>query len=305
VKGPPKRILITGAASGIGLETARGLSRQGHRVIIADRNVDGGEAIAREINAAGGSAEFRKLDLGDLARVRVFSQEEIARKKALDVLINNAGLLPPVARATTADGFELGFGVAYLGHFALTGLLLPALRLSSEPRVVSVSSLSHANGRIDFDDLQLERGYHWSKAYEASKLACLVFARELNRRVQHAGGKLLSVAAHPGISRTPIGQHQETSARRTLRDRSDALAFTLAMRFLGQPAAKGAEPLVYAATSPNVVGGRYYGPTGFLQARGRTGEVQPGKPALDASTAVRLWSSSERLSGVVYGDDLF
>lgn len=295
-----KRVMITGAASGIGLEVALQLARQGHHIIISDRNQSGSEVVARQITAAGGSAEARYLDLGSLAMIQSFSEDEVARGLPLDVLINNAGLLPPVLRTTTADGFELGFGVPYLGHFALTGRLLPALQRSLRPRVVSVSSLSHANGRIDFDNLQLERGYNWSKAYEAGKLACLMFAREFNRRVEAGGGTLISIAAHPGISRTPISANQQKANRPTLRDRMDAFSYTLAMRFLGQSAAEGAHPLVYAASSPEVVGGRYYGPTGFLQAGGPTGEVPPGKIALDAAVADRLWQHSEVLTGVVY-----
>ena len=294
------RILITGAASGIGLEAAHQLGAQGHHIIIADRNVGGGEAVARQIVAAGGSAEARQLDLGDLALIRAFADDELGRGLPIDVLINNAGLLPPVERATTRDGFELGIGVPYFGHFALTGRLLPALLRSARPRVVSVSSLSHAGGVIDFDDLQLEHGYNWSKAYESGKLACLIFAREFNRRVEAAGGSLISVSAHPGIARTPIEANQRKADRPTFSDRLYAFSYALAMQFFGRTAAEGAKPLVYAATSPDVVGGHYYGPTGFMQAGGPTGDTQPAKVALDDSVAKRLWEVSETLTGVVY-----
>ena len=188
-----RRILVTGAASGIGLETSLQLAARGDHVILADRNVTGGEAALRRIVAAGGSGEFRQLDLADLAGVRQFAGDELARNRPLDVLINNAGLLPPASRATTRDGFELEFGVAYLGHFALTGLLLPALERSDSPRVVSVASIAHASGRIQLDDLQHERNYRAFRVYGATKLACLMFAFELDRRAKLAGSRLISV----------------------------------------------------------------------------------------------------------------
>lgn len=295
-----RRVLVTGAASGIGLETALALARGGDHVVVADRDVAGGESAVRRIVAAGGHAEARELDLADLSRIHAFSAEELARGEALDVLVNNAGLLPPMARATTRDGFELVFGVAHLGHFALTGLLLPALARSPRPRVVSVASIAHARGRIDLDDLQLERGYLASRAYGNAKLACLLFALELHRRATAAGLGLVSVAAHPGISRTPIAAGWEREGRRGLRDRSELWASRLSMRLLGQTAAEGARSLVLAARDPDVVGGGYYGPTGFGQMGGPPGRVDPSPRALDAGIAARLWEASERLTGVRY-----
>lgn len=292
--------MITGAASGIGLETAVQLAGKGHAVIIADRNVSGAEAVAQRIVAAGGQAEARALDLGSLARIRAFAQDELARNLPIDVLVNNAGLLPPATRATTSDGFELVFGVAYLGHFALTGLLLPALRRSTAPRVISVSSLSHANAHLDFDNLQFEHGYSWSKAYAASKLACIYFARELDRRAREADTNLLSVAVHPGISKTPIGANQQEGAGKSLPDRLAGWAYILSTRFLGQTAEQGAMPSVFAATAPDVTGGGYYGPTGFIQANGPVGAGKPGKQVFDQDIARSLWARSEQLSGVVF-----
>jgi NAD(P)-dependent dehydrogenase (short-subunit alcohol dehydrogenase family) len=216
------------------------------------------------------------------------------------VLINNAGLLPPMQRATTRDGFELEFGVAHLGHFALTGLLLPALARSEQPRVVSVSSIAHARGRIDLDDLQYERHYASSIAYGGTKLACLMFALELHRRATAAGTRLVSVAAHPGISRTPIAAGWEQEDRRRLWDRLELLGYRASMRLFGQSAAEGARSLVYAASEPSVVGGGYYGPTGFGQMGGRPGPVEPSRRALDARVAARLWEASERFTGVRY-----
>jgi NAD(P)-dependent dehydrogenase (short-subunit alcohol dehydrogenase family) len=291
---------VTGAASGIGLETALALARGGDHVVVADRDVAGGEAAVRRIARAGGRAELRELDLADLSRIRAFAADELARGEALDVLINNAGLLPPLVRATTRDGFELEFGVAHLGHFALTGLLLRALERSERPRVVSVASIAHAGGRIDLDDLQLERAYLSSRAYGNTKLACLMFALELHRRATAAGRDLISVAAHPGIARTPIAARWEREGRRRLRDRFELWGYRLSMRLFGQTAEQGARSLVFAARDPSVVGGGYYGPTGFGQLGGPPGRVDPSPRALDEGVAARLWEASERLTGVRY-----
>jgi NAD(P)-dependent dehydrogenase (short-subunit alcohol dehydrogenase family) len=295
-----RRILVTGAASGIGLEAASQLASRGDHVIIADRNVAAGEAVAQRIASDGGSAEFRGLDLGDLTGIRTFAADEVARELPLEVLINNAGLLPPMQRATTRDGFELVMGVAYLGHFALTGLLLPALLRAQRPRVVSVSSLSHSGGRIDFDDLHCERHYSSSLAYSNSKLACLLFAFELQRHAAAAGSTLVSVAAHPGVSRTPIASGWQQENRRRWHDRFELFAYDASMRLFGQTAAAGALPLVYAASEPDVVGGGYYGPTGFKQMNGRPGRVPPAPRALDTAVAARLWEESMGLTGVRY-----
>jgi NAD(P)-dependent dehydrogenase (short-subunit alcohol dehydrogenase family) len=293
-------VLVTGAASGIGFETALRLAARGDHVVAADRNVAGGEAVVRRVAELGGSAEFRELDLADLSQVREFAAREVALGRPLDVLVNNAGLLPPLVRATTKDGFELKLGVAHLGHFALTGLLLPALARSDRTRVVSVSSLAHATGRIDFDDLQCERSYSSALAYARAKLACLMFALELHRRASAAGSPLASVAAHPGIARTPIAAGWEREDRRKLRDRFELIGYRVFMRLLGQSAAEGAEPLVFAACDPSATGGGYYGPTGFRQTRGPPGPVQPSRRALDAAVAARLWETSEQLTGVRY-----
>ena len=301
-RGAPRsrRVLVTGAASGIGLETSLQLAAHGDHIIVADRNVAGGEAAVRRIVEAGGSAEFRELDLADLSRIRAFAADEVARDRRLDVLINNAGLLPPMRRATTRDGFELEFGVAHLGHFALTGLLLPALARSERPRVVSVSSIAHAQGELDLGDLQYERGYSSSRSYSRTKLACLMFALELHRRATARGGTLISVAAHPGISRTPIAAGWEQEDRRRLRDRLERFGYRLSMLLFSQTAAEGARSIAFAATEPAVTGGGYYGPTGFGQMGGRPGAVQPSRRALDAGLAARLWETSERLTGVHY-----
>lgn len=296
-----RRVIVTGAASGIGLETALQLAQLGDHVVIADRNQPGGEAVVKRITDSGGSAEVRALDLASLQDIRRFSADELARNLPLDVLINNAGLLPPKDRATTRDGFELEFGIAHLGHFALTGLLLPALLRSTRPaRVVSVSSLSHKNGRIAFDDLQQERRYLASRVYTATKLACLMFALELDRRARAAGSSMLSVAAHPGVARTPIAAGWESENRRRLVDRFELIGYRAYMRVFGQSAAEGARPIVHAASAPGVRAGGYYGPTGFHQASGPPGEVATSRGARDEASAARLWDASVVLTGVAF-----
>ena len=286
------------------MEAALQLARRGDHVIVADRNTMGGTATVERITRTGGSAEFRELDLGDLSRIRTLAADELAREQPLDVLINNAGLLPPMLRAVTRDGFELEFGVAHLGHFALTGLLLPALLRSTHPRVVSVSSISHSGGRLDFEDLQFERHYTASLAYGSTKLACLMFAMELQRRAAAAGSPLISVAAHPGISMTPIASGWKQENRRKLSDRFELFAYNALTHLFGQTAQQGALPLVYAASDARVVGGGYYGPTGFKQMNGPPGPVHAAAHALDASVGSRLWIESERLTDVHY-DALF
>ena len=295
-----RRALVTGAASGLGFEVAGALAAAGASVVLADRDRAGGAAAVQRIRAAMPTAvlEFRPLDLASLADVRRFAGELEAQAAPLDLLVNNAGILPPLRRQQTADGFELAFGIAHLGHFALTGLLLPLLRRSAAARVVCVTSLVQAYARIDFDDLHAERGYEPQRAYNQSKLAALMFALELDARARRAGVPLQGLAAHPGVARTAIGDARLREPPRRLRDRLELWAFRAAMAWVGQAAADGARPLVHAATAPTADGGEFYGPDGFQQWRGEARRVTPSKRALDAQARARLWQESERLTGV-------
>nr|WP_240954026.1 oxidoreductase [Solimonas marina] len=295
-----RRALVTGAAAGLGREVATALAGAGAEVLLVDRDIERGTQTAGHIVAAGGRARFAALDLGDQAAIRAFAAAHCAEHAPLDILVNNAGLLPRLDRATTRDGFELKFGVSHLGHFALTGLLLPALRRSAAARVVSVSSIVHRQGRIDFDDLQAERRYQGQRAYSQTKLACLLFALELHERAQAAGWALRSVAAHPGVARTGIGDARMTQNSRRLRDRVEVLAFRSIMRWGGQSAADGALPLLRAATDPHVRGGDFYGPAGFGEWRGPPVLVRPARHAQDRELRQRLWQASEALTGVRY-----
>jgi NAD(P)-dependent dehydrogenase (short-subunit alcohol dehydrogenase family) len=297
-----QRALVTGAASGLGFETAAGLASRGAEVLLADINVAGGQAAVERIRAQvpGARAEFRALDLADLADIRRFAAALDADKRALDILVNNAGLLPPLQRRTTKDGFELKFGINVLGHFALTGLLLPSLQASPAARVVWVSSLVHRHAELDFDDLNAERRYAPQRAYNQAKLACLVLALELQARARAAGSRILGLAAHPGVAKTAIGDSRKGQARRSLVDHLSDIAFWIAMNVFSQPQDRGALPILHAAAASGVQGGEFYGPDGFGEMRGWPTRVQPSQPALDPATRARLWDACEKLTGVRY-----
>lgn len=293
-----KTAVVTGANSGIGFHTALKLARAGARVVLTARDQAKGEtAIARiRLEVPRADVALRSLDLADLWSVRSFASQIIDRYGPVDLLVNNAGVMAVPERRTTADGFELQLGTNHLGPFALTGLLLPALLARPGARVVTVSSINHRMGRIRFDDLQGERRYRPWRAYNQSKLANLLFALELDRRVRTRGLELVSVAAHPRISATNLQTAGPGLGRFSLRARGlAALA-----RPLGQTPDRGALPSLYAATAPNVVGGGYYGPHGPGQTRGYPVRVRPARKALDEGAARRLWKGSEELTGVTF-----
>ncbi len=284
-------VIVTGANSGLGLITSRELARAGARVMLACRSADRGERALAQIRqqAPGAEVELSLLDLSDLSSVRAFAGRVAADHEGLDLLVNNAGVMAP-PRRLTADGFESQFGTNHLGHFALTGLLLPRLLARPEPRVVTVSSQAHRIGRIRFDDLQGERRYDRWLAYGQSKLANLLFAFELERRAAAAGSALRSVAAHPGYSATNL----QSSGPRGI----DKWASQLGNLVYAQSAERGALPTLYAATVRDLPGGSYVGPDGFMQGRGHPRIVQAARHAYDADAARRLWEVSEELTGV-------
>jgi NAD(P)-dependent dehydrogenase (short-subunit alcohol dehydrogenase family) len=278
--------VVTGSNSGLGLIAARELARAGARVVIACRNTEKGEAAARDI---AGSAEVRELDLGSLDSVRAFAEGYSSEHDRLDLLINNAGVMAP-PRRETSDGFELQFGTNHLGHFALTGLLIGAMGSGDDRRVVTVSSTAHRTGTIRFDDLQGERRYRRWRAYGQSKLANLLFALELDRRLRAAGSRIVSVAAHPGYAATNL---QSAAAPRV-----DRMVMAVTNRVFAQSAEMGALPLLYAATHPGLEGGTYIGPDGRGEQRGYPEPASPNRDARDEEVARRLWTVSEELTGV-------
>jgi NAD(P)-dependent dehydrogenase (short-subunit alcohol dehydrogenase family) len=283
--------LVTGAASGLGFETALGLASRGADVWMADRNVEGGHAALARIQSAcpETTLHLAVLDLGDLKAVKAFAADQAPSR--LDILVNNAGLLPPLQRATTTDGFELKFGINVLGHFALTEALMPALACSEAPRVVWVSSLVHRRAQIDFDDLNAERDYDPQRAYNQAKLACLMLAMELHHRSRRTPPQLTAVAAHPGIAKTAIGRSRDGQRRAGIRDHLTDAAFWIAMNVFSQPQDVGARCLLQAAAGSNVQGGEFWGPDGFGEMRGAPTRVALSAPAQDADQRQRLWAA--------------
>ncbi|MER7891074.1 SDR family oxidoreductase [Micromonospora sp. NPDC094482] len=293
--------VVTGANSGVGLETARRLAAAGAEVILAVRNTDKGDTAAADIRDTTPDARLRveELDLSRLASVADLARRLTAAGRPLDLLVNNAGVMAVPTRHTTADGFELQFGTNHLGHFALTGRLLPLLTAGNRPRVVTLSSGTHHFGRIDFDDLQSERRYSAQRAYAQSKLATLMFADELQRRSDRHGWGLLSNAAHPGATRTNL----QAAGPSLGRDRTEIPFSTrLTMRIPGfwQDVDQGALPTLYAATSPDAAGGEYYGPKGPFGLTGPPAVARKSRRARDTGVAERLWRDSEQLTGVSY-----
>ena len=291
-----KTALITGANSGIGYQTALELARHGAHVLLGCRNEAKGQAALERLRreAPGASAEVVQLDMASLASIRAFAAAFPGRGIALDLLINNAGVMALPKREVTEDGFERQFGTNHLGHFALTGLLMEALLAAPAPRVVTVASLAHRNGRIEFDNLQSERRYEPWDTYGASKLANILFAKELDRRARAAHSRLLSLAVHPGVSTTSI--FANGPGEKTLK----AMMVKLLAPVLMQKDDAGALPTLYAATSAEAHGGEYIGPDGFQELKGAPVVVQPRPQALDVAVGERLWAVSEELTGVHY-----
>lgn len=285
--------IVTGANSGLGLATARELARHGARVVLACRNVlKGQEAIASiQAEVPDAQVELAELDLASLASVESFAEQFSSEHDGLDLLINNAGVMAP-PRRETADGFELQLGTNLLGHFALSARLIDRLHGRTDARVVTLSSNAHKMGRIDFEDLQSKRGYKRWGAYGQSKLADLMFALELDRRLRAAGSTIKSVAAHPGYAATNL----QTAAPPAL----DRIVMTATNLLLAQSAEMGALPSLYAATYPDLAGGSYVGPDGIGEFRGHPHIVSPSSSARDATVAARLWETAEELTGVSF-----
>lgn len=289
------RTAVVTGTGGLGFQDALALARAGANVIIAGRNPSKGRAAVDQIRQSvpGASVLFQALDLASLDSIEAFADELRNSRDSLELLINNAGVMMPPKRQQTEDGFELQFGTNYLGHFALTVRLLPLLCKGNEPRVVSLSSVAARSGTISFEDLQAQRNYKPMPVYSQSKLACLMFALELQRRSDAAGWGIQSIAAHPGISRT------ELLPNGTGAWSAPALARRF-LWFLFQPSAQGALPTLFAATSPQAQGGVYYGPDKFGEIRGYPTVATVPPQALDISAAERLWNESERLTGVTF-----
>ncbi|QKD02932.1 oxidoreductase [Mesorhizobium loti] len=295
-----RKAVITGATGGLGYETALALAKAGADVLMTGRNeAKGRDALARVRAAVPGAAvRYAHLDLADLASVEAFADRLAGDWNAIDLLVNNAGVMTPPTRHETIDGFELQFGTNYLGHFALTGRLLPMLRKGRQTRVVNLSSGAHRiQAAIHFDDLQWQKRYRPWAAYAQSKLAMILFAFELQRRSDAKDWGLLSNAAHPGYALTDLQTSGPRLGRAGGSSPFDWLGVLLAP-VISQSAAEGALPTLFAATAPDAKPGGYYGPQGLFEMKGAVGEARIGKRAQDNAVAARLWDVSQDLTGV-------
>jgi NAD(P)-dependent dehydrogenase (short-subunit alcohol dehydrogenase family) len=298
-----KLAVVTGANSGLGFGLTGRLAAAGADVIMAIRNQSKGEAAVLEIRRTVPNAKLtiKRLDLASLASVAALGKELNAEGRPIDILINNAGIMQPPDRETTADGFELQFGSNHLGHFALTGHLLPLLRAAGTARVTSLSSLAARLGGINWGDLQWERRYNPTGAYNQSKSATLMFALELDRRSRQAGWGIMSNAAHPGITRTNLQTSGPSHGRPSPTTMERFYRFSRRfMPFMWQHIDTGILPALYAATGPNAEGGAYYGPAGFGEVKGPTARATIPSRARNEADLRRLWEISERLTGMVY-----
>ena len=299
-----KLAIVTGANSGLGYEIARRLAGAGAEVVLAVRDRAKGEAARRSIAADHPAARLmvEEIDVASLESVARFAEGRVRAGRPVDVLVNNAGIMAVPERHLTADGFEVQFATNYLGAFALAGRLLPLLRAGTASRVVTMSSLAAWIGPIDFDNLQGERSYSAWRAYGQSKLADLLFARELDRRSRVAGWGVLAMSAHPGLTHTNLGKsgpgHGEPSHLKAItKPLTDRL---MRLPFASQQPEQGAGPALLAATSPSAIGGGFYGPSGLLELTGGPTAAKVPRQARDMEAAARLWEVSERLTGVRY-----
>lgn len=280
--------IVTGSNSGTGFEATKALARKGAHVIMACRNLEKAEAAKNEILAefSNVSLEIIRLDLADLSSVRKFAEEFNKKYQRLDLLINNAGVMMLPNKETTVDGFEKQLATNHFGHFALTGLLLDKLLSTENSRVVNMSSTAHNFGKMNFNDLNWEKSYNKIWAYGRSKLANLLFTYELNRRLEAAGKKTISTAAHPGWTATNLQRHTGF--------------FRFMNSFIAMKPPKGSLSIIRAATDPEAKGGDYYGPTKLMGNRGFPEKVRSNKKSYNLEDAKKLWEVSEELTGIKF-----
>jgi NAD(P)-dependent dehydrogenase (short-subunit alcohol dehydrogenase family) len=291
-----KVVVITGANSGLGFETASALAEKGAAVVLAVRSEEKGIQAADLIKSAHTRANVRvmQLDLSELASIKKFAEDFQRNYDGLSILINNAGIMIPPFRMTK-DGFESQFGSNHLGHFALTGLLLPRLLATPGSRVVTLSSIAARSGKIDFSNLDGSKGYSAMRFYGQSKLANLLFAKELQNKFNAHGTDSLSVACHPGLS------HTNLLSRNSGKQASGLMR--LLSRLVSQPASMGSLPTLYAATEPALKGGEYIGPDGSGGRKGYPAPDRYGDKLYDPQVSEKLWNVSEALTGIRYPFD--
>lgn len=292
-----KLVVITGANAGLGFETTRMLTARGARVVMGCRSVDKAEEAQAKIKAEFPYArlEFIPLDLANLASIRKFAEKFHTVYDRLDVLVNNAGVMAIPFKKTT-DGFEMQFGTNHLGHFALTAQLFPLIAKTPQSRIVQVSSNAHKFGKMRFEDPNFSVGYEKWQAYGQSKLANLLFMRELSRRLQARKYDIKSVAAHPGYADTDLQMLGPRLEGSKLAEK----AMAIGNKYFAQPAQMGALPIAYAASMPDVLCGEYFGPSGFLEFKGFPKRAEMTKRALNTADSERLWDLSLELTGVKF-----
>ncbi|NQT96841.1 MAG: SDR family NAD(P)-dependent oxidoreductase [Candidatus Marinimicrobia bacterium] len=281
-----KITIVTGANSGIGLETARAFAAHGATVVMACRNLEKAQSAASEIRNTNPKAklDLLELDLASLESVRKFADDFSAKYDRLDILANNAGVMALPEHYKTADGFEMQFGTNHLGHFALTGFLLPLIKKTAAARVITVASMAHNMGKFDQDNLNAEKGYKKSSVYGLTKLSNLLFAYELQRKFENHNIDSIAVAAHPGWTATNLQQYMGVA--------------NFLNRFIAQTPPMGALPTIRAAVASNVNGGEYYGPKNWGGWRGPAVKVQSNASSHNETDAAALWVASEKLTGV-------
>lgn len=289
--------VVTGANSGLGFYTSQALALKGAKVIMACRNLEKGEMARQSImhGGAGADPEVWQLDLASLESVMQFALKFRSSGMRLDLLINNAGLMA-IPYARTAEGFEMQFGVNHLGHFVLSAQLWPILTGTAGSRLVQVASIAHRFGKINFEDIHWEKGYKKWKAYGMSKLANLLFIRELAKRLDVNGSGVTVAAAHPGWAATEL----QAKGARIKGSQLGAASMNLINKLLAQPGDRGALPSLYAATAGDVEQGDYFGPDGWMRMRGWPKQDKPSSKLLDDQVSGRLWEVSESLTGVEF-----
>ncbi|WP_316828654.1 oxidoreductase [Pedobacter miscanthi] len=286
-----RTFLVTGANSGIGYETTKALYEAGAHIIMACRDMDRAEEAAKSINSKNGtgSLEIAQLNLANLNAIKDFAEQIIKKHNKIDVLINNAGVMIPPA-SKTDDGFELQFGVNFMGHYALSAYLYPLLKQSPNSRIITVSSMAYLHGKIDFDNLKSERDYEPMREYAQSKLANILFTLELQRRIEAAGDTVVSIAAQPGANKTELSRHMSDVDYKAAVDRVGELM---------EPW-QGALPSLYAAIAENAIPGRLYGPDQDGGYRGYPAESPITPNGTDETVAKQLWAYAEQVTGIKY-----
>jgi NAD(P)-dependent dehydrogenase (short-subunit alcohol dehydrogenase family) len=295
-----RHVLITGGASGLGLGCAIGFRRLGYDVTVADVDAAAMERAIASLAAitAPGALRAQRVDLAVPDSIATAAKETHRLGQPIDVLVNNAGIYPPARRCLNAEGQELSFAIAHLGHFRLTHALWPLLEAAPAARVISISSLVQRQASIDFANLAWDHGYAPIRAYQQTKLACLMFALELQRRLSDARHRISSYAAHPGVCRTQIGRNRPRSERDTPWQRFATAALAIGLRHVGQSPEAGARSVIAVATTDEFPPGTFVGPRWLNESFGRPVRIAPGAAAGDPELAARLWTCTEQFTGL-------